>query len=507
MFLLSLIAIASAAAPLEPQRLHDDLLVRFESRDLDTGCLTGLVKDLSANWELFSSAERKTITSALAPFKADLLDPLASAPPAPPAAGFATDTCFGQQGDNRLTGAHFAVEWDEGSVTENVAQSFLDDLEYSYEIEVDQYGWKAPELDGQYLMLALIADQNMQGAYTTVEYCGGGYAPYIVTGKDAANWGDWTSEMASHEFNHALQFGYGFAAEFWWWEATATFIEDIVFPDTNGWAQYITGYSQSPEIAMGASDQNDQDIFWHMYGMAIWAFYLNDYQGGPDTVRATWELAAEERGTYAYGGQDMVEALGLDWHTTYIDFITRNASMDYEQHRYFPNISKEATVDELPASGEGDGNARPQGYGQNYIRIDGGLGEGDLQVIFAGESEVDWAVVLAETDGEDIVQSVNAVATSGEDTVLTLTGYGYDDVYLIVSPLDESDDKRNYTWSAELVEASPVDSGGDWDGLVDGPGGGEKVGGCGCATTPGPSAPGLAFFGLGLWLRRRLTVR
>jgi MYXO-CTERM domain-containing protein len=496
-----------ASVALAAPSLHDELLARFEDTSGQGGCLTGLVRDLKANWSVFTPAERARMTSVLAPFKQDLLDePMRDAPPRH---GFAADTCFGQYGENRLLGDHFAVEWDNGTVSESVAQSFLDDLEYGYQVEVEEHGWNPPAGDGDYLMLAYIQDQNTGGAYTTVESCGGISAPYIVAGKDAVQYGSWTEEMAAHEFNHSLQFNYSQAPEFWWWEATATYIEDIVRPNTNGWADYVTGYSQNPNIAMGASDQNDADIFWHMYGMAIWGFYLNDWQGGEETVRATWENSEDHfRDYYTYGAEDMTEDLGLTWPDTYVDFITKNVCMDYEQQRYFPSINEYDRVREFPASGEGSGSDRPQGYGQNYIRMDGGEGPGDLHVTFHGDTDVDWAVVLAETDGNAVLRSTWIVAEDGEGEI-TLEDYADDDVYLIVSPLDEDDAKHDYSWDAEIIPTEADPAGDDTGGAVgdDVPGGKlgddggvELGGGCGCATPgSGPAAAwlvGLAALGV-----------
>jgi MYXO-CTERM domain-containing protein len=509
MLLVSFVSLASAASP-----LHDALLQRFEDTSGQGGCLTGLVRDLKANWGEFTPAERARMTSVLAPFKQDLLDEPRR--DAPPRTGFAATTCFGQYGENQITGDHFAVEWDDGSVSQATAEAFLDDLEYGYEVEVEEHGWQPPAGDGDYLMLAYIADQNTGGAYTTVESCGGIYAPYIVAGKDAVSYGAWTEEMAAHEFNHSLQFNYSFAPEFWWWEATATYIEDIVRPNTNGWADYVTGYASNPNIALNASSQSDQEIFWHMYGMAIWGFYLNDWQGGEETVRATWENAASQRGQYDYSAKQMVRDLGLDWQDTYIDFITRNVSMDYDQHRFFPTITEYDHVRSLPASGEGSGTARPQGYGQNYIRISGGEGAGDLHVTFHGDSDTSWAFVVAETDGTHVTRSVSTVAQDGEGD-LTLEDYGDDDVFLVVSPLDEADDKHGYSWEAELVAPVATDDTGtaDTDGTPDGTDdgtddanpdadGGVEIdsAGCGCATPA--ASPGSAWLvGLAVLAARR----
>jgi MYXO-CTERM domain-containing protein len=194
-------------------------------------------------------------------------------------------------------------------------------------------------------------------------------------------------------------------------------------------------------------------------------------------------------------GKDMVEALGLDWRETYTDFITKNAAMDYDQHRLYPEVKVVDHTGSFPASGEGSGNDRPQGYGQNYIRLDSGGGDGDLTVTLHGESSVDWVVVLAETDGSTVLTSVSAIAADGEGSV-TLPGYGDNDVYLIVSPLTADDTKYDYSWEAEVAAAGSDTGASDTgDGVGDGGPKNNQSGelaSCGCASSSSAPAGALA---------------
>lgn len=468
--------LVSLALAVEPS-LHDSLLARLDAvaaGGADAGCLTGLSLELKDNWESFTQEERARITGVLTPWKADLLDRAPSSPPAPPDA-IPTDTCFGQRKENRISSDHFSVEWDDGAGSRSNAEGFLEALEVSYEAEVNQYGWKKPLGDGAYLMATYIEEGDYQGAYTSVDYCGNGYVPYIVAYEGAFSSGSWSDSMASHEFNHALQFGYGFAHEFWWWEATATYIEHLVWPDVDWWSSYVGGYTDNPHIAIAASSQQDQDVFWHMYGMAIWGFYIDNYQGGPDAVRATWEASERERGEYTLSAEETLEELGIDFRAAYIDFIGRNAVMDYDDHRAFPQIRMDS-VDALPAAGESERRTRPQGYGQNYLRFDAGFGDGDLRVRFTGDPDVAWAVVLAEVSRTEVLRSEYVVVEAGAGEV-TLPAAGAEDVVLIVSPLDARESDHDYAWEAEMVAAEVVAETGAGDEKA-------AIGGCACGVTP-----------------------
>lgn len=461
--------------------------------DHGEGCLTPLVAEIKERADELTPAQRAEATRLLTPWKADLLapvTPLRAAPPPPDATP--TEPCF-SMGENRLTSAHFAVEWDGSTISEATATNFLDALEEGYEVEVG-LGWKEPMQGDDYLVLAYVQAGNYQGAYTTVDYCGGGMVPYIVAYAGSFSSRSWADTMAVHELNHALQFGYGFAWEFWWWEATATYIESQVYPTSNWWAYYVTGYSDNPELAFNASDQNDQDIFWHMYGMAIWGAYMDEYIGGHDAVLDTWEAADGERSdTYGFGMRDAFEEMGLDFDAAYVDFIAKNVVMSYEAQRVLPEVAERDEVRALPASDEADGSQRPQGYGQTYTRIEKGAGEGDLVLSFDGDEDAPWSVQLVEVDGDAILRVVAADVVDGVGTV-TLEDFGANDVVLVVSPLVDSDSRYGYTWSAEVVEPEEVE-----DEPVD-----TKEASYACGTATGGTSLGLgALLGIAAMVRRR----
>lgn len=489
MLLLTSLALASGGAS------HDAILSRFDAHRAhvsDDTCLTGLVKDLRTEWGTFSVEERAELTAALAPWKSDLFEALpATGVPAPPD-GDATDSCIGQQLGNRLTSQHFVVEWDTGVIDEDTAQDFLDALEDGWAVEVDELEWEAPEGAGRYLLPAYVVEGNYQSAYTTVEACGGRYLPYIVAYAGSFSQMSWANTMAVHEFNHAIQFNYGQAMEFWFWESTATWIESLVYPSVDWWSYYVTGYTQETEIAMAATSQQDQDVFYHMYGMAIWNFYLENYQGGPDTIRQIWLASRGEDGYYTFTQEDGLTELDLDFEAAYLDFIVRNTVMDYAEQRTFPEIRMDS-VQELPAEDASRASTEPQGHGQHYFMIERGLGEGDLAFTLDAESELaDWAVALVAVDDNEIVASEVVTLEAGDGTV-TLPGYGEYDVVVVLSPLTDSTNDYGYTWTAGIVEPPVAElAEAEESGL-----------GCGCATG-GSAAPGaLAAFGALALLRRR----
>ncbi len=88
---------------------------------------------------------------------------------------------------------------------------------------------------------------------------------------------------AAHEFFHAVQFGYDSAEKPWLMEATAVWMEEVIYDDINDCYQYMPSWFGSPHISLDASDGN------HWYGSFIYFEYIDEQLGGTNTIRRIWE--------------------------------------------------------------------------------------------------------------------------------------------------------------------------------------------------------------------------
>ena len=482
-------------------------------------CLTGLVMDVKEGYDLLTPDQQAVVTRYLTPWAADFDDPFPApqGPVVPPAP--LTDTCFGQVGANRYLSEHFSVEYDAG-VPDATAEKFANALEEGYDAMVDELGWRRLSGDDRYYILAYISEDSGDGAYTTVDYCqdGRSWMPYIVTYQNVfSGMGTWYEDMAVHEFNHAQQFNYGFAHEFWWWEATATYIQESAQPSNNWWSQYINGgFSVQPWVSMRASSQSDAAQFWHMYGMAVWGFFLDEHVGGHELVQETWEEIVGNRGQYDTTMEEVLTSLGYDFETLYLDFVVQSGQMNYREHKLMetPNLSGNVTA--LPAGGEPPSKERPKGLGQNYINVNPNLATEELPDLlfkFGGDPEGDFRVFLVGYNARvpEVIVPVEILDGVGEGV---LTGFGeFEDVLVVITPMGDVRTAYNYGWAAEgaLIDPpeeeepedeQPTDEGETIEGdrpLVIGAD-------CGCAAGDGGAGGGAAGLGIGalaLLARRR----
>ncbi len=466
------------------------------------------------------------------PFAAFCLTPLhlaahvADPPPiAPPrAAAAAPATCIEPAwlaSRDELSGAftethateHFLLAWDpaNAAVTEAAVQTYAAALETSWTVEVDTLGWRAPDQTDACLMTVLLAELDESwgdtGGYTDVVETHG--VPYMVLNTDWLEYGDdWTETLAAHEFNHASQFAYDVfweESDWWYWEATAEWVPDLVFDDADTYTWSLWAYLDAPWLALHSMRQTVQ------YGHFAFNVHLAESEGA-DAPRAVWASAGprstvEESTTLALGGADFDEVV--------IAYTSRVAALEVEERDvwleaigYFEMDPYVAHVTDYPAEGGLDGREAPQSRGQNFLHFAGTPG-GPVVFDFAGAADVDgvpteWAVTVASAGAGGAVTHTSVRADGNGVARAVLTGLGDDvsDVWIGLVPLGDIDQTgAAYTWSAS-VEAEEVDTDTDTDADTDEDLDEEEPNACACGT-PSPVSGLWAGAGLALLAARR----
>lgn len=141
--------------------------------------------------------------------------------------------------------------------------------------------------------------------YYGLTYSGDGYMQldndfaesiYQVRGADAVR------VTLAHEMFHAIQFTYwiGDRDGVWWQEATATFMEDVFYPDINDYWQYLNPdwftdtLFEDPTLSLHY-DSGGRDA--HMYGASLFCHFLDqsDPARGHAAIRKSYERQATQR--------------------------------------------------------------------------------------------------------------------------------------------------------------------------------------------------------------------
>lgn len=131
---------------------------------------------------------------------------------------------------------------------------------------------------------------------------------------------------AAHEFLHNIQFGYDAWDDFWFFESTATWMEDEVFPLVNDNLQYLPVSPASATLFWLPLDIFEPDLSKpesaNKYGAWILWRYLSE-RLGREVVRDAWNLA---RGA-PFGIQaleTMLAARGQGWADVFHQFAIAN---------------------------------------------------------------------------------------------------------------------------------------------------------------------------------------
>lgn len=450
-------------------------------------------------------------------------------PPAPPrAAAEDRATCLdpdtlgradglGTGFDRTFATEHFLLAWKSGNtaVTEEWLSVYADALEASWEAEIDGMGWRAPDQTDACRVTVLLADFDASwgdtGGYTDVKAERG--VPYMALNTDWQEYGeDWIQTLVAHEFNHASQFAYGvfwIEEDWWYWEATAEWAQDLVFEDANTYVWSLWAYLDTPWRALDSMAGTVQ------YGHFAFNTHLEETWDA-DLVQAVWEGATNRDNV-----EDAVERATGEIHEQIVAaYSSRVAAIDVAERDVWLEAIGSFEMDpwthvtSLPAEGGVEGRGAPQERGQNFLWFQLDAGDG-FTFNFTGSAEVDgvatdWLVAYAEVRAGGTVHGwTRADGASGKASI-ELGGDDVTEVYVAVVPFGEiGENGASYTWAAEgrggadTGPDAPDDTGPTDDGDPAGDGG-EEPGACGCATPTGPTgALGFGLAALALLRRRR----
>ena len=235
--------------------------------------------------------------------------------------GLLSGTCSGSTValPNVITSTHFYIEYDTigGGLTVN---DYLSALETTWNTEVTDFGWAAPPVyppnpapGGRYHVRI---DPNINANYygyvaasgTHAGYVGDNpatlwddvdaYASCMVLNPDYSRFpGTPTTAMqatVAHEFNHAIQFGYGALTganqpDNSFIEAGATWMEDEVFDDSNDNYNYLYPHFN---MCMGEYDDFPYS-YWIVFRALTEPFGTGTPGGGEQVMQNFWELTSK----------------------------------------------------------------------------------------------------------------------------------------------------------------------------------------------------------------------
>lgn len=239
----------------------------------------------------------------------------------------------------------------------------------------------------------------------------------------------------AHEFFHVIQFGYYQGSDGrWWQEASATWMEDVAYPDLDDYLQYVCTFLLVPRRSVDSGIPSAGDL--HAYGASVFAHFL-DQRYERDVVRWIWEENGERLSNsldnfnraLLHVDEDGIEGAFADFGVwAYFTGERFQPGFFAEGEKYpenfilpYPVVAKTAVAD----SGRIDHMATA------YVRLDPRLLPGGVTIeteLARGRWERQLVLV---SDGGVEIRDVGDLGT------ITLAGWdAYTDVALVISNVD-----------------------------------------------------------------------
>lgn len=326
-----------------------------------------------------------------------------------------------------------------------------------WSFEVDQLGYRSPPRDGNTEFDIYIKDLGTTGQYgltfpeafttTSATYIeiDNDYADpiYVTNGLDALRF------TAAHEFFHAVQFGYYLSIEAaWWYELTATWIQDEMFTEVNDHYSLVNGYLEQPE----ASFYEPPPVSFRPYGAMIFADYLASVYGD-DVIRRSFEDLGE-RTPNPYRIQDADAGLpggftGVLPRYWIWNYLTGSRARPGLYHAEASGYDEAASQQMKPiGSLTLGGSAQVQSLGATYARIETAGLSGGIHVSFTLPAGPTWNldVLLIGANGVEVLRPEGL-------SVTIPSAASYEEVVFIPSVLSLEGQVHNATYTFRVSDS------------------------------------------------------
>lgn len=288
------------------------------------------------------------------------------------------------------------------AVSTAYAETTANAMEYSWHILVDSLGWAPPPPDynqggdNRYDIYIKELSSGIAG----VTYSENSYSnPYpdgvcshfrITRGLD----NNYLKSTVCHEFHHSIQFRYSANEGSWWMENSATWSEEVVYPDYNDYLGFLStspGPFTTPEYPINTFNNVYQ------YAGCVWPMYLSE-RFDNEIVRRMWTYQGTIGGQNTLSGMDyilstqygsnLINALKEYSVWRYFTGSRADSVQFYKESRYWPQVRITRSHIAYPASGDQGNFPVTNPGGTSYIQFQNG--GGDLITSFNAQSVYRW---------------------------------------------------------------------------------------------------------------------
>lgn len=296
----------------------------------------------------------------------------------------------------------------------------------------------------------------------------------------------------AHEFFHASQLQYttNTGANIWWMEATATWMEDVIYPTVKDYLNYVgqkyddtndngkwdsgeTYYGINGTTVAGTTGRStsrwfdhpeysiDSTVGTHEYGDVIWAKYLSETYGTA-IIKSIWTRIGNGA-TALTAISDELTARGTTLSSVFGSFQSTNYRRNYTDGAYYPIIRHETMHTSYPQSISGTiDHMSSRYYG---FKADGT--SSTLQLTFANMNSGNLTVRLIMTKIEGTLEESD-VTLNSSSVVSNIANFGtaatYSKVVVIIMNISNTQDSEAFSMDVNKAVPSSNSNNNDDDG-------------------------------------------
>ncbi|MCH9032613.1 MAG: hypothetical protein IIB00_10195, partial [candidate division Zixibacteria bacterium] len=313
-----------------------------------------------------------------------------------------------------------------------------------YLLEMDFYGYTQPEDSAS----------EAWNDYTSYMACHRDFIGFPQNTDPEGNPAGAAKVTMAHEFQHVIQFGYDVFEELWFLEATATWMEEVVFDAVNDNYNYLLEYYDWPQKSL-------RDSSLHMYGSFVWPLYL-EQRFDSDLMRKAWEGSKFGSAmTTLEGALPISHGVSRD-DAIYEFFLwvylanSRDDGAHFEEATVYPNLRTSKTWTSYPQVDKSS-TTHPGGYGASLVRFDPNGNFGRLKISFDGIDAVKWGVWVVATRNSNQHSFISlSLDQNGFGTAFVDSMEVFDDITMIAVNLDLLSGASTFSYTAEVLDYAAI---------------------------------------------------
>jgi hypothetical protein len=284
--------------------------------------------------------------------------------------------------------------------------------------------------------------------------------------------------LVSHELFHTVQAAYDYDQLAVWHEGTATWAEELLYPEQADFERLVAGFLSKPFRPFERSVGGFGDSY--AYGAAMWPYYLDQRHGG-DIVAAIWERCEDTGGDpdFLDAAEAELIARGTTLEAAWIEFTRWNAETGtYAAPGRYPDAGRlPAALREPALAAPATATVGLEGLSARYLPVTGLPATARIVVDSPEPVAVAVRAAGATVEGDDVVAAHHEIVVRGAGALeLVVTGTRRlspaHDVTVAVSDADPPPTMPDAGVGADAGSPSePGDDRGDGSGCAAGGGG------------------------------------